>query len=383
MKFVPAYSLFVLILILNLCYTLTGLPVSVFAQEAVAEDDATASTTNSAADQATATTTAGTDVADVIDADAVTDTVATPTAPTAGDTYKRERLMSDHVYSDFVVGPGRYQLEIAPGESKTVEMVITNRMGIPKTFTLTTEDMAGSSDPDESIVLLGERVGPYSIKDFISVPHRQFVLKHAERARIPVTVSIPADAEPGGFYGSLLTQIVSEDVEADSANGALPSSKVVSRIGTLFFVTTPGEITRASELKEFSTLEHQKFYTKGPVEFNIVTENTGSVHVTPFGELRIYNTLGTEVGYVELQPWYVLPKSLRNKEITWNREFMVGRYTAVAKINRGYDGIVDEVSYSFWVIPLELLAAVFGGFFVFFIILRFFFSRFEFKRKGS
>ena len=102
-----------------------------------------------------------------------------------------------------------------------------------------------------------------------------------------------------------------------------------------------------------------------------------------FSSSLILNTFGNEVGFVEVQPWYVLPQSIRNKEIKWNREFLVGRYTAVAEINRGYDNIVDEVKYTFWVVPLELIAAVFAGFFVLFIVVRFLFSRFEFKRKGG
>lgn len=377
-RIAPAYSAIVAIIIL-LGYTLAGYPASVFAQgESTATTSAATSTSTS-----TSTSTAPSVAVDEL-ATSSAPAVEAPAARSGpADTYKRERLMSDRVYSDFVVGPGRFQLEVAPGESKTVEMVVTNRMGIPKTFSFVTEDMSGTDDPNDSLQLLGDEVGPYSIKDFISVPHEEFVLEHAERARIPVTVSIPADAEPGGFYGSLLTQIISEDVERGESQGAVPGSKLISRIGTLFFVTTPGEITRSSKLQEFGTLGGQKFFTQGPIDFNIVTENTGSVHLTPYGEIRIYNTLGNEVGFVELQPWYVLPDSIRNKEVKWNREVLVGRYTAVAEINRGYDGIVDEVSYTFWVIPLELLAAVFGGFFVLFILIRFFFSRFEFKRKES
>lgn len=358
-----AYSVPTLILIIALGLTLTGLPVSVvFGQEA--ENPLPSETVETGA-----TTTAAVDETEIS---------AQPQNP-----YPVEILLSDRVYSDFVIGPGRFQLEIAPGESRTVEMTVTNRMGVPKVFSISTEDMSGTSENDQAVVLLGEEVGPYSIKDYITVPQREFVLNHAEQVRIPVTISLPANAEPGGFYGSLLTEIASDDVAVGNPDGTLSGSKIISRIGTLFFVTTPGGIERSMELKSFSSLGDKKFYTKGPIDFNIVTENTGSVHVTPYGELRIFNTLGNEVGYVELQPWYVLPNALRNKEIKWNREFLVGRYTAVLELNRGYDNITDKISYSFWVLPLELVAGVFAGFFVLFIMMRFFASRFEFRRKGS
>jgi hypothetical protein len=90
---------------------------------------------------------------------------------------------------------------------------------------------------------------------------------------------------------------------------------------------------------------------------------------------------GNEVGFIELDPWFAMPESLRLREVSWNRDFLLGRYTAVAKINRGYDNIVDEKSFTFWVVPYDLLAAVFVGFFVFFLILYFILTRFEFKRK--
>jgi len=360
----PAYSVIATIVIL-VALTLAGFPASVFAQES---------------EDFQSTVTEDSDASTAIELEAESSNSAAGLIPP--HPYKIDKLQSDRVYSDFVVGPGRFDLEIAPGESRTVEMIITNRMGVPKTFTLTTEDVLGSDDPQKTVVLLGDEIGPYSVKDFISVPQNRFVLNHGERAHVPVTVSLPLDAEPGGFYGSLVTQIVSDD-QPSQGEELRASSKIVSRIGSLFFVTTPGEKDYDSKLVSFSTLGGQKFFSRGPVTLNLVSENTGSVHVRPYGEIRIFNTLGNEVGFVELPPIYILPNSVRNMETLWDRELLVGRYTAVLELNRGYEGIIDKVSYSFWVIPLELVAAIFVGFFIFFIIIRFLFSRFEFKRKDS
>lgn len=363
----PAYSVIVATLVL-LGTTLAGLPASVLAQEESSQVEEVAPENVETVEAASTTT--GSDEA------------VEPAATLPTDSYKREGLVSDRAFSDFVVGPGRFELQLAPGQSKTVEVTVANRMGIPKIFSLTTEDMAGTTDTDEAIRLLGDEVGPYSLKDFISVPEEKFYLDHAQLAHIPVTVSIPPDAEPGGFYGALLTQIVSEDTGLDSGEIST-GSKVISRIGTLFFITTPGEIAQDVSLESFSTVGNQRFFASGPIRFDIVTKNSGSVHVRPSGTLQITNTLGNEVGFVEIPPWYVLPNSIRNKEINWERELLVGRYTATLTYNRGYEGIVDTVSYTFWVIPLELAGGVFGGFFIIFVLIRFFFSRFEFKRKGT
>jgi len=88
------------------------------------------------------------------------------------------------------------------------------------------------------------------------------------------------------------------------------------------------------------------------------------------------------LSFVELEPWFVLPTSLRLREITWNREFLLGRYTVTAKVNRGYEDIIDEVSVSFWVLPWKIVGGIFLVLFVILFGLRMFFRRFEFKRKG-
>lgn len=313
-------------------------------------------------------------------ADSSTNVADTQTSNIPFDNYSREQLPTGAVFDDFVVGPGRFEVELAPGESRTVELVVSNRLGVDRVFSFNVEDMEAADDNDGSVLFLGERVGPYTLKDFISVPYDRFFLEHGTRARIPVTISLPPDAEPGGRYGSLLTSVVSE--QSDQAGpGTQAGTAIISRIGTLFFVTTPGEIERDSALTDFSTLNQQKFFGSGPISFLIESENYGSVHTTPSGVLSITNMAGEEVGNVELPAWFVLPNAVRTRQVDWNRELLVGRYIATVQVNRGYGDIIDELSFSFWVIPWKIILMVFAVLFAFFLILRAFFSRFEFKRK--
>ncbi len=310
------------------------------------------------------------------------DTAAvTADTSTPEDSYRREPLVSREVFGDFVIGPGRFDVELAPGQSRTVEMTIANRMGEGKIFSFETEDMVGARDPNRTIDLLGDQEGPYSLRDFISVSHQTFFLEHGQRARVPVTITLPPDVEPGGRYGSLLVSVTSRPSQQVAA-GTRSGSAIVSRIGALFFVTTPGDIVRDSSLTSFSTRNRQRFFTAGPVTFDITQENFGSVHTNPYGRMVITNILGEEVGRVNLDPWYVMPQAIRTRELTWDREFLFGRYTATAQINRGYDDIVDEKAFVFYVVPWRLGVIVFGILFLGFLLLRLFFSRFELKRKS-
>jgi len=284
---------------------------------------------------------------------------------------------------DFVVGPGKAELVINPGESRTIELVVSNRTGETRIFNLEVEDAVGSYDIQSPVVLLGDDRSPYTLRDYISFASPSFELAHNQRVRIPVTVSIPPDAEAGGRYGSVLVTTVSKKAEQNPDDGASASSAIVSRLGTLFFITVPGDIQKEGELQSFATVPDRKFFTDGPINFQLLFENKGNIHLNPYGEIRIENLFGEEVGFVELDPWFALPKSLRSREVSWNRELLVGRYIATANVNRGYDDEIDTMTITFWVLPWKIVLSLFAGLFVVFFILRFVAKNFEFKRKGK
>lgn len=294
--------------------------------------------------------------------------------------YESEQISGQINVGDFVVGPGRTEIELRPGETVVQEITVTNRISDNRTFQLVVEDISGSDDPSESVVLSGKARGPYSIRDYVTFPKDTFTLALGERARIPVTITIPPNAEPGGYYGSVLVSTIQTPGSTDAA---APRSPIIARVGSLFFLTVAGETVRAGETKEITMITNDWWYEKGPIELGILFENTGSVHLNPYGELSIKNMFGEEVGFVTIEPWFVLPASLRLREITWNREFLLGRYTVTAKINRGYDDVVDEVATTFWVLPWKIVGGIFLVLFIVVFSFRAFFRTFEFKRKGS
>ncbi len=317
----------------------------------------------------------------VVNETAESSTLATD--PKSGYTTDFVGSPTDKAVGDFVVGPGKEEITIAPGTSKTVEIIVTNRTGELRQFNFVVEDATGSNDPATPVVLLGNDRGPYTLKDYISVPHAHIDLKHNERARIPVTISVPVDAEPGGRYGSILVTTVSKNAIKGDDSGTAPSSAIVSRIGMIFFLTIPGKTNIDGEFKSIKTLPQKTFFAKGPINFQLLFENKGDLHLNPYGEIRIKNMLDQEVGAIELDPWFALPKSLRSREVSWDRELLMGKYTATAEIHRGYGDTVDTQVVTFWVIPWKLVALVFGALFVLFFMLRFIAKNFEFKRKSS
>ena len=294
--------------------------------------------------------------------------------------YRSEWITGDIEVGDFVVGPGRTEIVLKPGQTVVKEISITNRITDDRDFLLEIEDITGTSDASQSVTLSGDERGPYSVQDYISVPDTTFTLDLGERARIPVTISVPADAEPGGHYGSVLVSTVRS---SESQESNAPRSPVIARVGTLFFIRVAGEVETSGETKDLTLINDKWWYEKGPIELGVLYENTGSVHLNPYGEISITNMFGEQVGFVELEPWFVLPKSLRLREISWDREFLLGRYTVTAQVNRGYSDIVDEHSVSFCVLPWKIVGGVFLVLFIIIFTIRAFFRTFDFKRKGD
>lgn len=288
---------------------------------------------------------------------------------------------SEEIFGDFVVGPGKIEVVLNPGETKMVDLTATNRTGIDRIFKFTTEDTVGSPTGESSIILLGSDRGPFSLKDYLDIPDGGVMIKHGQRVRIPVAVSIPPDAEPGGLYGSVVVETVTVPREDDGDGNVGARSPIVSRIGSLFFVTVNGDIERDGELLSFTTIPDKTYFSSGPINFSLVYENRGSIHTTPYGQVEIFNYADESVGFLELEPWFVMPLSLRAREIAWERELLVGKYRAVAKVNRGYDNIIDEYTVEFWVIPWKLVGGVFIIVFLAVFIIRFLLTRFEFKRR--
>jgi hypothetical protein len=257
---------------------------------------------------------------------------------------------------DFILGPGKIELWMDPGEKETKVISITDRIAGEMNFKITTEDFKGTNDLENPVALLGGEKGPYSLKDYLKPEVSEFILKYGEKITIPVEISIPQNAEPGGLYGSVL---VETNPVAEQSQSGKEGVRVVSRLGALFFVRINGNIVENAGLKDFRT--DRFFYEKGPVLFDIAMENKGSAHLVPYGIIEIKDMLGRVAGRVEADPWFVMPGSIRTREIKWDSNWLFGRYGASLKVNRGYQNIVDEKTIYFWVLPWKVLAIAGAG----------------------
>ncbi len=270
-----------------------------------------------------------------------------------------EKLPDNKVFNDFVVGPGKIEMELSAGQSGTFDLLVSNRLGTDKTFQLSSEDFTGSDDPSQTVILLGSDRGPYSLQDFIKVGTSSLGIDHGSRVRIPVSVSIPKNAEPGGLYGSVIVSTMSKAGDTGDNTGVVSTNPIFTRIAVLIFIKIKGEVKEDGKLVDFSLTQNKKIVSgTDNIIFNLFFKNDGNIHLNPKGTIVIENMLGSTVGSIDVEPWYAMPKSLRFREVSWKPKFLFGKYTATASIMRGYGELKDEISYTFWAIPWKLFLIV-------------------------
>jgi len=111
------------------------------------------------------------------------------------------------VTKDFGLGPTRFQIDAAAGSTQTIQLQLTSHEGEDATFRLSTEDFSGGKTTQDSTQLYGDLNGPFPAKNWLKPSVSTLNLAHGERAFIPVTISIPKDAEPGDHYAEHIDQL--------------------------------------------------------------------------------------------------------------------------------------------------------------------------------
>ena len=254
----------------------------------------------------------------------------------------------------FIIKPAKVELVVLPGEKKESILTLSNNTALPLHVDISFEDVAPSlqsSPSDDPVKLLGTHGGEYTLKDLFGVSRSSFDLLSGKEVRVPVTVSIPKDVEAGGKYGSVVFTFhpVTAPGDPQSANVAIES-----RVATLFFVRISGDAKEKGKLVAFGLFNNAKSVSspspENPLHFQVAYENTGNVHLNPYGRVTLVPFFGSDQ-VILIDPWVVLPGATRMRELVVTNALSIGYYRAHIELNRGYNDIVDDEEVSFWILP--------------------------------
>lgn len=240
---------------------------------------------------------------------------------------------------DFVVEPGKTEIFLNPGETVTKNISVTNRTNRTLDFNVGVENLIGSNDANNSVVLIpsGQNT-PYPLDEYVDFEIDHFTLQFGERITFAITVNVPANIEPGGHYGAVVISNKSSGNIGESGDTVKGGAQLTSRIGSLILMRINGDVNESGKLESFKISSiGQWFHQKMPTSFEVVFKNDGSVHLVPYGKIVIKNIFGSDITQIPIDAYFALPDSRRYQTITWpGKSFSLGLYTAEIELYKGY-----------------------------------------------
>lgn len=236
--------------------------------------------------------------------------------------------------------------------------------------------VASGEDGAPKILLEDDPTNPYSLKSWIgALP--QLTLNPRQIKNLPVTIKVPANAAPGGYFG--VVRFTATAPELDSTGVSLSAS-----LGALLLIRVNGDAKEGLSIEEFTINKAGKsgvVFERTPIEFIQRIKNTGNVHVQPAGQVSITDMFGKKIAVVNvnLPPRNVLPGSIRkfnqplDSSVLGSKQ-LFGRYTADLRLTYGANNQVVTQSVTFWVVPYKLIIGAIillvAGFFVLRVVIR-------------
>ncbi len=233
--------------------------------------------------------------------------------------------------------------------------------------------VANGEDGTPKILLEEGETSPYSMKTWIA-PLSALSLNPKQIEDLPITIRIPVDAAPGGYFS--VVRFTATAPELDGTGVSLSAS-----LGALVFMRVNGAAKESMALEDFKVTTDKgltkKIFESAPLTFVERIKNTGNVHMQPSGQVSITDMFGNKIAAVNinLPPRNILPGSIRRFEQKLDKSVignnvLFGRYTANMKVTYGDSKQVLNSKITFWVIPYKLIGFGILGLIVAFIVLR-------------
>ena len=259
------------------------------------------------------------------------------------------------------ISPVRSDLTIAPGKSGTVTVKVTNLTKAPMTIQSIENDfIAGDEKGTPALILDASKYAPtHSLKRFM-VPIEDVIIPAKTVKEIKLTINVPANAKPGGYYGAVRF--------APFAGEGSKNVNLNASAASLVLLNVPGDAIEKLKLTDFDIMQGSKidtiFQSANDIRVSYRFANTGSVQEGPFGKVTVKQ--GDTVVYsydfnTDTPRDMVLPDSARRWDVPLKNIGSFGNYTVEATFTYGANNESLNVTKSFWVIPWSvIIGAVLG-----------------------
>ena len=277
--------------------------------------------------------------------------------------------------SALTISPVKVEVTGDPGQTLRGEIEILNEQLETKTYFSSFENFEPSGDTG-SPKFIGSDGG---LATWLQT-QPTVTVANGETVKIPYTITIPANAEPGGYFAAIFLG------EQDPGTQSAGEVSIGGKIGVLILLRVSGDIEEKAGISEFNTGDGEKFKTNLPINFSYRFANSGGDRVVPLGDIVIRNTFGglTATLPANINEGSVLPNSARKFQVAWNEmsgatstpdnflsivksqfnDFHFGLYKAEISVVYGVTNQTATDSISFIFIPWQLLTVFLAGFII-------------------
>jgi len=312
-----------------------------------------------------------------------------------------------------MISPEIFELQLEKGEIYNGKVKIYNKGEMPIPLeaiasNFDAEEISGTAifydntsvneDDEENDILFNPR-------KWMEIENPNFILSPQETVNIKFSISVPENAENGGYY----TVIFFEPKISASNNLHQDESgiSIVPKIGALLLISV-GEREKPADVSFLTVSEFsipEKFHLKklensvisitglvstayaetiksfsvvetGELQFNLNIKNNDTYHSKPFGKLAIFSSSGKIIGETDIKKTTILPGKTRNIPVKFtpavpaiisklpnflqgiiSKNLFFGKFHASLVLD--VDGISQNDEIEFWIFPWKSFLAIF------------------------
>lgn len=293
-------------------------------------------------------------------------------------------LFSASAAKAVTVSPLRLELSANPGDTITAQFKLYNEENKANLYYFSTTNFDAKDETGQPQFTSSGG----GLADWVQKP-ANITLQPKSYQVVGFSVTVPKDAEPGGYFSAVLASTL-----APQSNQAQAVS-LANQVGVLLLFRVNGNVQEGADVLEFNTLNKQHFFTALPVQFYYRFQNGGKAWLKPLGDIIISNIFGstTKIIRANYSGGDVLPQSIRRFEASWLeaggstdqdplltavsgpaggfwskvkyewKNFVFGRYTASLNLVYGTDTQQNiNKKITFWVFPWQLLLVEIAAF---------------------
>jgi hypothetical protein len=256
---------------------------------------------------------------------------------------------ADTTTQGYQISPPVTTLALDPGTSTKQKVKVTNLTDQQMTLQVGKQNFVAKGEEGE-VELVDDANPLYSLAPYFSISQPTVTVPPKGTAEVSYTLSVPANAEPGGRYGSITFNTIATKLPSGQSGAS-----VRQELAALVFLRINGAANEKLSIATFKT--DKSFYEYGPVNFTARVKNEGNVHEKPTGEIVVKNMLGLKAATVKIDEKNVIPGAIRKLNANLNKKMLFGNYTATLTLRNG-DKQTLTATTSFLAVPYKMVTLI-------------------------